>query len=76
MSTDGPLDADGVMGAAPSEIIVGSLFLARLANARPHKLRLLNRLMLGSYILPQEWDHTSMDTVAPGPKAAREIIHC
>ena len=30
--------------------------------------------MLGLYVLPQEWDCPLADTVAPSPKAAREII--
>ena len=30
--------------------------------------------MLGSYVLPQEWDRPSANTVAPDPKAVQEII--
>ena len=50
----GPSNVDGVVGEAPSEIVVGSSFLARLANADPHLPRLPDRLMLGSYVMPQE----------------------
>ena len=70
----GPLDTDGIVGEALSEIAVGPLFSARLANASPRRPRMSNRLVLGSYVMLQEWDCPSMDTVAPGPKAAREII--
>ena len=47
----GSPNANGVMGEAPSEIVVGPLFTARLAHSSPHKRRLPNRLMLGSYVL-------------------------
>ena len=33
-----------------------------------------NRLVLGSYVMSQEWDSPSADTVAPGLEAAGEII--
>ena len=33
-----------------------------------------NRLVLGSYVMSQEWDRPSADTVAPGLEAAGEII--
>ena len=66
----GPLNADGVVGEAPSETSVGPSFLARVANAGPHRPRILNRWMLGSYVLSQEWDRPSADTVALGLEAA------
>ena len=69
-----PHNGNRVVGEAPSEIVVGSSFSARHADAYPRKPRLPNRLMLGSYVLPQEWDCLLMDTVAPGSEAAREII--
>ena len=42
----GPPNVDGVVGEALLEIVVGSSFLARLANADPHRPRLPNRLVL------------------------------
>ena len=63
------------MGEAPSEIVVGPSFSARLANVGLRRLRLPNRLMLGSYVLPQEWDRPSANTVALSLKAARKIIN-
>ena len=54
VSVRGPSNVDGVVGEAPSKIAVGPSFLARLANADPYRPRLPDRLMLGSYVLPQE----------------------
>ena len=70
----GSPNADGVMGKALSEIVVGPLFTARLAHSSPHKPRLPNRLMLGSYVLSYEWDLPSANTMAPGLEVAQEII--
>ena len=70
----GPPNAAGVEGKACSEIVVGSSFSTKLANAGPRRPTLFDWLMLGSYVLPQEWDCPLADTVAPGPEAAREII--
>ena len=72
--TGGPLNADGVVGEAPSEIAVVSSFSTKLANAYPRRLRMLDRLVLGSYVLPQEWDHPSANVAAPNLKATQEII--
>ena len=47
----GPPNAVGVLGEAPSEIVVGPSFSAKLANAGPCRLRLPNRLMLSLYVL-------------------------
>ena len=49
--TGGPPNADGVMGKAPLETTVGPSFLVRIANSGPRRPRLLDRLMLGSYVL-------------------------
>ena len=74
VATGGPLNADGVVGEALSEIAIRLSFSARLENDGPHRPRLPNWLVLGSYVLSQKWDHPSADTVAPSPKAAWEII--
>ena len=70
----GPPNAVGVVEEAPLETIVRSSFSARLANASPRRLRLPDQLMLGSYVLSQEWDCPSADTVALGLEATQEII--
>ena len=72
--TRGPPNADGVVGEAPSKIVVGPSFSARLSNVSPRRPRMPNRLMLSSYILPYEWDRPLADMVAPRPKAARKIM--
>ena len=71
--TGGPSNVVGVVGETLLEIVVGLSFSSKLANASPHRLRLPERLMLGSYVLPQEWDCPSANTVAPGLEVAREI---
>ena len=72
--TEGPPDADGVVGEAPSEIAARLSFSVRLANAGPRRKRMPNRLVLGSYVLPQEWDSPLADAVALGPEVAREVV--
>ena len=61
----GPPNATGVEGEAHSEIATGPSFSARLANANPRRPRLLERLMLSSYVQPQEWDRPWANMVAP-----------
>ena len=50
----GPPNAAGVVGEALSEIAVGPSFSVSLANVGPRRLRLLDWLMLGLYVLPRE----------------------
>ena len=50
--TERPPNAARVEGEALSDIVVGSSFSTRLANADPHRLRLSNQLMLSLYVLP------------------------
>ena len=52
-----PPNAARVEREALSDIVVGSSFSARLANADPRRPRLPDWLMLSLYVLPQEWDH-------------------
>ena len=72
--TERPPNADGVMGEAPIEMGVGSSFSAMLANIGPCKPRPPNWLMLGIYVMLQEWNHSSEDKVAPGPEAAMFLL--
>ena len=57
------------MREAPSEAAVGSLFLARLANASPRRPRGFDMLVLNSPVNPMKWDWPSVDTSVPGPDA-------
>ena len=52
----GPLGANNVVGEAPSEEIVGSSFLARLAMVNPCRPRGPNRLVLKAPVKPTTWD--------------------
>ena len=61
----GPFDANRVAREAPSEITVGSSFLARLTNAGPRRARLPDRMGLDSYVPPQECGCPPLDMVAP-----------
>ena len=74
VSAGGPPDANGVVGEAPSEIATWLSFSTKLANASPRRLRMSNRLVLGSYVLSQEWDRPPADAVTPSLEAAQELI--
>ena len=41
----------------------------------PKKASLLDRMVLGSYVLPQECGRTLLNMVALGPEAVRETIN-
>ena len=69
-------NVDQVVGEAPSEVTADLAFLARLVMAGPRRMRMPSRIVLSSYVQPMEWDCPSMDTLAPGPKAAQSIIDC
>ena len=72
--TGGPRNADRVVREAPSKVVVGILFLARLANVGPRMLRGLNKLVLNSFVNPMKWDQPSANTSVPGSDAAQSII--
>ena len=42
----------------------------------PRRARLLDRLVLGSYVKPMEWGYPSADMPTPGPDVAQSIIDC
>ena len=76
----GPPNADQAVSEAPSiETNVSPPLQARrfsLAIPDACKARLLDRLVLGSYVKPMKWGRPSTDTSAPSPDATREIIDC
>ena len=49
--TGGPPNADGIVGEAPSKTAVGPSFSVKLENVSPHRPRLPDQLMLGTYVL-------------------------
>ena len=56
------------------KVFVSLSFLTRLTNASPCRLRMLDRLLLSSYVPPHEWVLSLVNIVAPGLEGAREII--
>ena len=71
---DGSPGVEGVVAKAPLEVAATPSFSTRLASVDPCKPRMLNRLLLSSYVTPHEWVHPMVDTVAPSPEGACEII--
>ena len=70
----GSPSVEGVMVEAPLEVVVAPSFLTKLASTGPPMPRILDRLLLSSYVPPQPWVHPSTDTVAPDLEGAQEII--
>ena len=64
------------MEEAPLEVATAPSFLTRLTSVGPRRPRMLDRLLLSSYVLPREGVPSSADIVAPGLESAREIIDC
>ena len=71
---EGSSGAEGVMAEAPLEVVVALLFSTKVRSAGPRRPRMLDQLLLSSYVPPQEWVHPSVDTVAPRLEGALEII--
>ena len=63
-------NAARVEGEALSDIVDASSFSAKLANINPRRPRLHDRLILGSYVPPKEWDRPLADTVVLSPEDA------
>ena len=68
------MGAEGVMAEAPLEVAAALLFLTRLESAGPHRPRMLDPLLLSSYVPPQEWFPPSASIMAPNLEGAWEII--
>ena len=66
--------AEGVTVEAPLDVVVDPSFLNRLASIDPRRPRMIDRLLLSSYVPLQEWVPHLADTVASGLEVAREII--
>ena len=64
------------MAEAPLHVVVAPSFSTKLASIDPRKSRMLDRLLLSSYVPPQKWVHPSANTVALSLEGAREIIDC
>ena len=70
----GSPNAEGVVAKASLKVVAAPSFLTRLASSDPHRPRMSDRLLLSSYIPPQEWVPHLGDTVALGQEGAQEII--
>ena len=62
------------MAEAPLEVTATQSFSTRLASIGPHRQRMLDRLLLSSYVPPQEWVHSLANIMAPGSESTQEII--
>ena len=67
---------EGVAIEVSLEVAATSLFLTKLANTGRSRLRMLDRLLLSSYVPPEEWVPHLVDTMAHGPEGTQEIIDC
>ena len=70
----GSLGVEGAIAEAPLEVATTSSFSTRLTSIGPRRPRMLDWLLLSSYVSPQEWIHPSVYMVALGLEGAREII--
>ena len=56
------------------EIVVELLFLTRLANLGPRRLKGPDRLMLNSLVIMMKWEQPSSGAPSSGPYTAQSII--
>ena len=68
--TKGSHIVDQVVWGAPSEVATDPSFLTRLAMAGPRRAKMLDRIVLSSFVQPMEWNRLSVDTLTPGLEAA------
>ena len=67
---EGSPNTDHFLGETLSKVAADRTFLARLAMAGPRRARMVDMMVLSSYVQLMEWAHPSVDTVVPGPMAA------
>ena len=63
----GPPNVDRVVGEAPLEIVVELSFSARFANAAPHRLKGLGRLVLNSPVILMKWSNLHRASLSQVP---------
>ena len=68
--TGGSLIANQFVGQAPPAVAAYLAFLVRLARVGPRRAKMLDKLVLSSYVHPMEWDRPSVDMPTHGPEAA------
>ena len=70
-----PSNVDKIEEEAPSRVAAAPMLSLRLGDTEPSRKRLPNRVLLSTYVSPQERIHPPMGMVALDPKGALEIIH-
>ena len=71
----GHSNVDGIGDGAPSRVVVDPILPPKHANTESSKKRLLNQVLLSTYVPPQERIHPPAGMVAPDLEGAREINH-
>ena len=71
----GPSNVDEIGERALSGVVSAPILPPRPVDTESSRKRLLDQVLLSTYILPQERIHPLASMVAPALKGAREIIH-
>ena len=71
----GPSNVDKIGEVAPSRVAAAPMFLPRPADTESSRKRPPDRVLLSTYVPPQERIHPPTGMVALDPEGAREIIH-
>ena len=72
----GHLNVDKIRENAPSGAIAPMMLPPKPADIEPSRKRLVNQLLLSTFVSPQERIHPLTGMVAHDPEGALEIIHC
>ena len=72
---EGPPDVDKIGEVAPLGVAAASMLLPRPTDTESRRKRPPDRVLLSTYVPPQERIHPLMGMVAPDPEGAQEIIH-
>ena len=71
----GPSNVDEIGEEAPLGVVATPMLPPKLVDTEPSRKRLLDRVLLSTYVQPQERIHPPMGMVAPDLKGAWEIIY-
>ena len=70
-----PSNVNEIGDEAPTGVATAPMLPPKPTNTKPSRKRLHDRVLLSTYVPPQEMMHPLTGMVAPDPKGAREIIH-
>ena len=76
ISAWGPSNVDEIGEGAPSRVAATPMLLPRPVDTESTRRKMLDRVLLSTYVPLHERIHPPMGMVAPDLKGAREIIHC